>query len=111
MWLHLLTVENEGADRAKGGRRRCRERKKPKEWEFTSFKTGLKVTVPNDVTALICWRLAAEHVFNQSVEQWHRRDSRLNYVQAPQPALSQAARLALSLTKSNKVLGGTGILK
>ena len=38
-------------------------------------------------------------------------DSRLNYVPAPQPALSQSACLALSLTKSNKVFGGTGILK
>lgn len=38
-------------------------------------------------------------------------DSRLNYVPAPQPALSQSASLALSLTKSNKVFGGTGILK
>ncbi len=38
-------------------------------------------------------------------------DSWLNYVPAPQPALSQSACLALSLTKSNKVFGGTGILK
>ena len=38
-------------------------------------------------------------------------DSQLNYVPAPQPAPSQSACLALSLTKSNKVFGGTGILK
>lgn len=37
--------------------------------------------------------------------------SRLNYVPAPQPALSRSACFALSLTKSNKVFGGTGILK
>lgn len=37
--------------------------------------------------------------------------SRLNYVPAPQPAPSRSACFALSLTKSNKVFGGTGILK
>lgn len=29
--------------------------------------TGAEVSVPNDVTTLICWRLVVEGVFNQSV--------------------------------------------
>ena len=35
--------------------------------DLSHLKREAKVTMPNDVTALIWWRLAAEHVFNQSV--------------------------------------------
>lgn len=34
---------------------------------YTLFEEELKVTVPNKVTTLICWRLDVERVFNQSV--------------------------------------------
>lgn len=33
----------------------------------TLFEEESKVTVPNKVTTLICWRLDVERVFNQSV--------------------------------------------
>lgn len=38
-----------------------------KKGDFPHLRRELKVTVPNDVAALICWRLAVERVFNQSV--------------------------------------------
>lgn len=34
---------------------------------YTLFEEEPKVTVPNKVTTLICWRLDVERVFNQSV--------------------------------------------
>lgn len=35
--------------------------------DLSRLRREPKVTMPNDVTALICWRLAVERVFNQSV--------------------------------------------
>lgn len=50
----------------RAGGRRCRS-VEDRKGDLAHLRRELKVTVPNDVTALICWRLAVERVFNQSV--------------------------------------------
>lgn len=75
-WLtrHVATPTNhgelgcrqrDGECRAEG--RRCERWCKPRRAEKKGIYLEPKVTMPNDVTALICWRLAVERVFNQSV--------------------------------------------
>lgn len=47
--------------------RRCEPKRQKEKGDLPRLRREPKVTVPNDVTALICWRLAVERVFNQSV--------------------------------------------
>lgn len=60
-----------GADRERegpaGGGRCGSGVRQERKGDFPRLMGELKVTAPNDVTALICWRLAVERVFNQSV--------------------------------------------
>lgn len=56
-----------GRVRLGGGVEGVSRRETEKQRDLPHFRSEPKVTMPNDVAALICWRLAVERVFNQSV--------------------------------------------